>query len=202
LPCIHVIKHGVNAQISLKLEHFHKHWHLYLPQNMPPADPQTIVLEPRVVQNGHGRLAGLVNNPRPPPSTNQITGTAKEPSEFERVTARENPARQRGRPPATPQEDSPLPPPSSPPVAFEDNPAVLHDSKENSNQVLLPNMAPPAPPPPDSTPVPARKRGRQPSSSNVHSSSPDPLAAPVSQRSRYGRKIRRADHDNEDYEYH
>jgi hypothetical protein len=170
---------------------------------MPPADPQTIVLKPRIVQNGRGRPAGLANNPRPPPFTNQITGTAREPSEFERVTARENPARQSGRPPATPREDSPSPPPpSSPPVTFEDNPAVLHNSKDNSDQELLPNMAPPAPPPPDSTLVPARKRGRQPLSLNVRSSSPDPLTAPVSQRSRYGRRIRRAVRDNEDYEYH
>jgi hypothetical protein len=77
-------------------------------------------------------------------------------------------------------------------IELEDR--VLQESKEISNKPLLPNMAPPS--------APRRKRARQPASSNVRSSSPDPLAAPVSQRSQYGRKIRRTDRNGNGYEYH
>jgi hypothetical protein len=204
LPCIHVIRQRVERQQSLKPEDFHQQWHLYLPGDMPRLDPQAIVLEPRVVTAVRGRPAGSSNNTIRPPLTssssrpNRITGTNREPSKFERVLDRENRPR-RGRPPLTTQA---VPTPRSSPPApeaeleaeLELEDGDLQEFEEISKELLLPNMAPPS--------APRRKRARQPTSSNVRSSTPNPLAAPASQRSRYGRRIKRSDRHSDDYEYH
>jgi hypothetical protein len=64
LSCIHIIKACIDRQQSLTLDHFHKHWHLYLPREKPPPDPRTIILEHRVVENGLGRPSGSTHQSR------------------------------------------------------------------------------------------------------------------------------------------
>ncbi|KAI9040149.1 uncharacterized protein KD926_008594 [Aspergillus affinis] len=102
------------------------------------------------------------------------------------------------------------PPCLSPPVSFDDEPVLCNESNDPDNSIdfaaeshnfeeinkepLFPNLAPPSSLP--------RKRVRRPANSYIRSSSPDPLAAPTNQTSRYGRRLRRVRQDSDEYPYH
>ncbi|KAN0072959.1 hypothetical protein V8E54_009073 [Elaphomyces granulatus] len=70
--------------------------YLYRHEDLPPVNPRMIVLEPHVVESGHGRPAGATNIPTSQPAGRQDTSTRREPSAFERVLSQEEP-RRRGR---------------------------------------------------------------------------------------------------------